>query len=51
MPDGCRLFPAVLLGLLAAAPLASQRYNFRQYGQEEGLANLSVQCMLQVSVS
>lgn len=37
------------LGLLAAFPalLLGQRYSFKQYSQDEGLANLDVQCLMQ----
>jgi signal transduction histidine kinase/ligand-binding sensor domain-containing protein/CheY-like chemotaxis protein len=31
----------------AIAPLSAQRYRFRSYGQSDGLANLSVECLYQ----
>src|ERR1700739_4226818 len=37
---------AVLLLLLARA-LAGQRYSFKEYGQDQGLTNLDVFCLLQ----
>ena len=37
---------AVLLLLLAGA-LAGQRYSFKEYGQDQGLTNLDVYCLMQ----
>ena len=36
-----------LLALAAAASVSAQRYNFKFYGEEEGLQNLAVQVVLQ----
>jgi len=38
---------AVAVGLMGFTPLQAQRYNFKFYGQEEGLQNLAVQVVLQ----
>ena len=38
---------AVAVGLVGSTPLEAQRYNFKFYGQEEGLQNLAVQVILQ----
>lgn len=38
---------AVLVSLAGSIPLQAQRYNFKFYGQEEGLQNLAVQVVLQ----
>jgi len=38
---------ASLTAVFLAGPLLAQRYSFKHYGQEEGLANLVAQCMLQ----
>src|SRR5690349_18704032 len=38
---------AVLVSLAGFTPLEAQRYNFKFYGQEEGLQNLVVQAVLQ----
>jgi len=38
---------AVAVGLVGSTPLQAQRYNFKFYGQEEGLQNLAVQVVLQ----
>src|ERR1700733_14541587 len=45
----CRRFLILALwGALAGpGPLAAQRYNFKFYGEEEGLQNLAVQVVLQ----
>jgi ligand-binding sensor domain-containing protein len=42
-------YPLAKLGLLAAIPslLLAQRYSFKQYGQDQGLTNLDVQCLMQ----
>src|ERR1700739_779099 len=40
------LFAAILV-VLGAPTLSAQRYNFKFYGEEEGLQNLSVQVLLQ----
>ncbi len=40
-------FVSALLALLAATPAWAQRYNFKFYGEEEGLRNLGVQVVLQ----
>src|SRR5580692_5736204 len=46
-----RLRPISLIALgvccLAASPAFAQRYNFKFYGEEEGLKNLAVQAVLQ----
>lgn len=41
-----RYLPVVAI-LALVWPCAAQRYSFVQYGEEQGLANLSVQCFLQ----
>ena len=38
---------AVVASLAGSAPLCAQHYNFKFYGQEEGLQNLAVQSVLQ----
>ena len=38
---------AVVVCLAGSTPLEAQRYNFKFYGQEEGLQNLAVQVVLQ----
>jgi signal transduction histidine kinase/ligand-binding sensor domain-containing protein/CheY-like chemotaxis protein len=43
----CRKGIAVVLALGGAACLQAQRYNFKFYGEEEGLQNLAVQVVLQ----
>src|SRR5580700_1589568 len=40
-------FIAVLIALVGATDLRAQRYNFKVYGEEEGLQNLVVQVILQ----
>src|SRR5579863_9440475 len=48
MPLLRRFLTFALWGALAApGPLAAQRYNFKFYGEEEGLENLAVQVVLQ----
>src|SRR5579863_8555692 len=48
MPLLRRFLTFALWGALAApGPLAAQRYNFKFYGEEEGLQNLAVQVVLQ----
>jgi signal transduction histidine kinase/ligand-binding sensor domain-containing protein/CheY-like chemotaxis protein len=42
-----RLAFAILIVLAGAATLRAQRYNFKVYGEEEGLQNLAVQVVLQ----
>ncbi|MEZ5399976.1 MAG: ATP-binding protein [Bryobacteraceae bacterium] len=43
-----RLAIGVCLALLAgSAPASAQRFQFRSYGQSDGLANLSVECLYQ----
>src|ERR1700746_1370489 len=39
--------PVCLALLIASASLHAQRYNFKFYGEEEGLQNLAVQVVLQ----
>src|SRR5580658_6539629 len=41
------LFAVFLATLGTSTPLAAQRYNFKFYGEEEGLQNLAVQVVLQ----
>src|ERR1022692_5171368 len=36
-----------VLVLLLAAALAGQRYSFKEYGQDAGLTNLDVYCLMQ----
>ena len=36
-----------LLALLTLLPCVAQRYNFKSYGEEQGLTNLAVQCFAQ----
>lgn len=38
---------AAVVCLLGSTPLQAQRYNFKFYGQEDGLQNLAVQVVLQ----
>src|SRR5215813_10323018 len=38
---------ALLVSLAGSPPLEAQRYNFKFYGQDEGLQNLAVQVILQ----
>src|SRR3954469_6111846 len=45
-PRSCMLLLSGALSLFAPA-LSAQRYNFKFYGEEEGLRNLSVQAVLQ----
>ncbi len=42
-----RKWAVAILLLAAAIPLSAQRYNFKFYGEEEGLQNLGVQVVLQ----
>ena len=41
------LIPRILGLFGTSGPLAAQRYNFKFYGEEEGLQNLAVQVVLQ----
>src|SRR5664279_4325716 len=36
-----------ILALLLAAALSAQRYSFKEYGQDAGLTNLDVYCLMQ----
>jgi len=45
MPSSARTF--LFAALLSASSLLGQRYNFKFYGEEEGLHNLAVQVVLQ----
>src|SRR5947209_8235038 len=38
---------ATLFGLFVSLSTFAQRYSFQQYGQEQGLSNLTPQCILQ----
>jgi len=42
-----RVYPALLIVTLLATRALAQRYNFKFYGEDEGLQNLAVQVLLQ----
>jgi len=49
MKGGAAVTLVAVVALLAGStPLWAQRYNFKFYGQEEGLQNLAVQVVLRI---